>query len=94
MNLQPIAAYFLPDSWSIGYSGNVLANWEADSGEVWTVPIGLGIGKVMKLGPVPVKFSLAAQWMPIHPDDFGQKWNIQVSISPVVPKLIKGVLLD
>src|SRR5512139_3127357 len=30
MNLQPIAAYFLPDGWSIGYNGNVLANWKAD----------------------------------------------------------------
>ena len=30
MNLQPIAAYFLPGGWSIGYSGNVLANWKAD----------------------------------------------------------------
>lgn len=94
MNLQPIAAYFLPDSWNIGYSGNILANWEADTGEIWTVPIGVGVGKVIKLGRVPVKFGLAAQWMPVHPDDFGQKWNIQVSISPVIPKLIKGVLIE
>jgi len=30
MNLQPFAAYFLPNGWSIGYSGNILANWKAD----------------------------------------------------------------
>jgi hypothetical protein len=94
MNLQPIATYFLPGSWSIGYSGNILANWKADPGDVWTVPIGVGVGKVVRLGILPVKFSLAAQWMPVHPDDFGQKWNIQVSISPVIPKLIEGVLID
>ena len=29
MNLQPIAAYFLPHAWSIGYSGNILANWRS-----------------------------------------------------------------
>ena len=54
MNLQPIAAYFLPDGWSIGYSGNVLANWKADkAGDVWTVPLGLSLSKVVKFGHFP-----------------------------------------
>jgi len=92
MNLQPIAAYFLPGGWSVGYSGNILANWKADGGDVWTVPVGLGVGKVVYLGRLPVKIGLAGQWMPIHPDVFGQKWNIQVGITPVIPKLIKGTL--
>jgi hypothetical protein len=48
MNLQPIAAYFLPNGWSIGYSGNILANWKADSaGDTWTVPLGLSVSKVL-----------------------------------------------
>ena len=92
MNLQPIASYFLKDGWSISYSGNILANWKASSGNVWTVPLGIGISKVEKLGGLPVKFALAVQYMPIHPDDFGQKWNVQVVIAPMIPKLIKGSL--
>jgi len=27
-----------------------------------------------------------------HPDTFGQKWNIQLTVAPVLPKLIKGNL--
>jgi hypothetical protein len=51
MNLQPIAAYFLPNGWSVGYSGNILANWEADNTEdIWTVPIGVQVSKLYK-GP-------------------------------------------
>jgi hypothetical protein len=50
LNLQPIAALFFGEGWNIGYSGNILANWKASSGDVWTVPIGLGVGKVVKLG--------------------------------------------
>lgn len=92
MNLQPIAAYFFLEGWSVGYSGNILANWKANGGDVWTVPVGLGVAKVVKVGRLPVKINLAGQWMPFHPDDFGQKWNVQVSISPVIPKLIKGTL--
>jgi hypothetical protein len=95
MNLQPFAAYFLPGGWSIGYSGNILANWKADSaGDVWTVPIGIGIGKVVKLGPLPVKIGLSVQYMLHHPDNFGQKWNIQLGVTPVIPNLIKGTLFD
>jgi len=60
MNLQPFAAYFLPDGWSIGYSGNILGNWKAGSaGDVWTVPLGLEMAKVFKFGKLPVKIALA-----------------------------------
>jgi hypothetical protein len=92
LNLQPFAAVFFGEGWSIGYSGNILANWRAPSEDRWTVPLGLAVGKVVKLGPLPVKLQLAGQWMAVHPRNAGQEWNIQISISPIIPKLIKGVL--
>lgn len=94
MNLQPFFSWFLHDGWSVGYSGNVLANWEAKSGDVWTVPIGVQVAKVVKFGPLPVRLALGGQYMPIHPDEFGQKWNIQIVLSPVLPKLIRGNLAE
>jgi hypothetical protein len=92
MNLQPIATLFFPGGWSLGYSGNILANWNAPSEDVWTVPIGLGLAKVVKFGRLPVKIQLAVQYMPVHPRIDGQEWNVQVSITPVIPKLVKGAL--
>jgi hypothetical protein len=92
MNPQPIAAYFFGQDWSIGYSGNILANWTADSHNVWTVPLGLGVSKVVRFGKLPVKIGIAGQHMPIHPDAFGQQWNIELSFTPVIPKLIKGTV--
>ena len=93
MNFQPIAAVFLPDGWSIGYSGNILANWKADrAGDTWTVPLGLAIGKVQKFGRLPVKLQLAAQYMVHQPDIGGQQWNIQLTLTPVLPKLYKGTV--
>ena len=94
MNLQPIVTAFFGEGWSFGYSGNILANWNAPSEDVWTVPVGLGLAKVMKLGRLPVKVSLAVQYMPVHPRISGQEWNVQVEITPVMPKLIKGVLFQ
>jgi len=94
MNLQPIATLFFGEGWSIGYSGNILADWTAPSPDVWTVPVGLGLAKVVKLGRLPIKIQLAVQYMPVHPRISGQEWNVQVSITPVIPKLIKGVLFQ
>jgi hypothetical protein len=94
MNLQPIATIFFGEGWSLGYSGNILVNWNAPSKDVWTVPVGLGLSKVVKFGRLPVKLQLAVQYMPVHPRISGQEWNVQVSITPVLPKLIKGVLFQ
>jgi hypothetical protein len=94
MNLQPIASIFFGDGWSVGYSGNILADWKAPSGDIWTVPVGLGVGKVVKLGRLPVKFQLSLQYMPVHPQNVGQQWNVQVQVTPVLPKLIKGILFE
>jgi hypothetical protein len=94
MNLQPIATIFFGEGWSLGYSGNILADWTAPSEDIWTVPVGLGLGKVVKFGRLPVKIQLAVQYMPVHPRISGQEWNVQVQITPVIPKLIKGVLFQ
>lgn len=94
MNLQPVAAYFLPDGWSIGYSGNILASWKAAGRNVWTVPVGVSIAKVVKLGPLPIRLALGGQYMVVHPAEFGQQWNVQLTVAPVLPKLIRGNLSD
>ena len=92
LNLQPFYAYFLPDGWSVGYSGNILADERASTGQMWTVPIGLSVAKVHFLGKLPVRFALAGQYMPVHPSEFGQEWNVQLVIAPVIPKLFKGTI--
>ena len=92
MNLQPFAGWFFGEGWSLFYSGNILADWKAPSNNRWTVPIGVGVGKVVKLGKLPLKITVAVQYMPIHPDNTGQEWNFQIQLTPVIPKLIKEPL--
>lgn len=92
MNLQYGFNYFLPDGWAIGTTPNVLIDWRADGGQQVTLPIGPTLSKVVKLGRLPVKLQLAGQYMPIHPDEFGQKVNLQVTITPVIPRLIEEPL--
>jgi hypothetical protein len=94
MNIQYFFVYLPGDGWGIGTSPNMLVNWYANkSGNEITFPIGLNVSKVIKINPLPVKFQVQGQYMPVHPDVFGQKWNLLFSVTPVIPKLIKGNIL-
>jgi len=95
MNLQYFFVYFPGEGWALGTSPNMLVNWyAAKSGNMVTFPLGLSVSKVVKIGPLPVKLSLQGQYMPVHPEMFGQRWNAQFAVTPVIPKLIKGNLFD
>jgi hypothetical protein len=94
MNIQYFLQYFPGGGWGIGTSPNMLVNWYANkSGNELTFPIGMQISKVIKIGPLPVKLAVQGQYMPVHSDVFGQKWNLQFAVTPVIPKLIKGNIL-
>jgi len=47
--LQYFINYNLKKGWYIGWQPIITANWEARSGDVWTVPFGGGIGRIMKI---------------------------------------------
>jgi hypothetical protein len=50
MSFNPFLTYNLPAGWYISTSPIMTANWEADDDNVWTVPVGAGIGKVFRAG--------------------------------------------
>ena len=83
------AQYFiwriLPNAWQIGMAPVASVNWEADSDNQVTLPVGLGVGKTLKIGKMPIKIILEAEYAVISPDDFGQKWNVVLQITPVIP---------
>jgi hypothetical protein len=56
--------------------------------------VGLGVGKLFKIGGLPIKFILEGQYAVISPDDFGQEWNIRFTVTPVLPSLIKDPIFD
>jgi hypothetical protein len=91
-NIQYFIWRMLPGEWQIGMSPNITMNWEADQDNRFTVPVGLGAGKLVRLGRLPVKIQLQGQYSVIHPDDYGQRWNFQLQVTPVIPSLIKDVL--
>ena len=92
MNMQYFFVYLPGHGWGIGTSPNMLVNWYASDSNKVTFPLGLSVSKVVWVGPLPVKFQAQGQYMPVHPEVAGQKWNLQFAITPVIPKLVKGNL--
>src|SRR5215469_6956941 len=60
MFLQYFINYNLMKGWYIAVQPIITANWEATSGNVWTVPFGGKLGRIMKFGNQPV--NLTAQF--------------------------------
>jgi len=89
MNLQYFWFYNLPNLWQIGASPNITANWEADSDNRWTVPLGIGINKTVKIGRLEVRFGLELRQTVIQPDIYGMDWNLRLVVIPVIPNLVK-----
>jgi hypothetical protein len=50
--------YNLPDGWYLTSSPTFTANWEATSDDRWTVPVGGGIGRLVRFGKLPVDSKL------------------------------------
>lgn len=89
LNMLGDFTYFLKNGWNIGTEPNILVNWQAASGHQVTLPIGPQIGKMCKCGHTPTLIQLQFEYYPVHPSDYGPKWNIQLQITPTVPSLVK-----
>lgn len=84
--------YNLPNAWQIGFNPTISYDDKASSGNKWNVPIGLTVAKTMRIGKIPVKFQLGAEYSVVHQDDYGKRWQIKLNVIPVIPDLIKKPL--
>jgi hypothetical protein len=84
-NLQYFYYYSLNEVTSIGAGPNIIANWEAGSGDKWTVPIGLGINRTFQIGKVPVRVGAEAFYNVVRPDSIGSDWGFRFYVIPAVP---------
>jgi hypothetical protein len=90
LKVQYFLTRYLEDGWSIGMSPTILVDWKASAGQQLTFPVGLGVGKTLRLpGGSAVKLGVQIQYMPVHPDNFGRVMNVQLSLTPVLPAFTK-----
>jgi hypothetical protein len=83
--LQYFINYNLKKGWFLTWQPTMTANWEATNGGRWVVPLGGGIGRIMKLGPQPVNVGLQFYGNAVHPPN-GSPWSLRLSIAFLYPK--------
>ncbi|NTX36861.1 neuromedin U [Myxococcus sp. CA033] len=84
--LQYFISYNLPKGWYVTSAPILTANWEAPSGEQWTIPFGLGAGKVVTVGKQALNGSVSAYYNAIRPDLPGAaEWQLRVQLSFLFP---------
>ncbi|MFP2924369.1 neuromedin U [Pyxidicoccus sp. 3LG] len=89
--VQYFVTYNLPDGWYVTSAPIITANWEAPSGDQWTVPFGAGAGKLFKAGRLPLNGSLSAYYNAVRPDSPGAAdWQLRVQLAFLFPKGKKG----
>jgi hypothetical protein len=87
MLLQYFVNYNLSKGWYLTSSPIITANWVAPKAkDVWTVPFGAGVGRIMKLGFQPVNISGQIYANAAYPTGTST-WSIRLQIAFLFPKL-------
>ena len=77
--------YNLEEGWYLTSDMVWTANWKADSGNQWTIPIGGGVGKMFKIGDQAVNSKIEAYSNVIKPDG-GPDWTLRFTFQFLFPK--------
>jgi hypothetical protein len=85
MLIQPFINYNLPHGWYITSSPIMTGDWTARASDQWTVPVGGGVGKLIRLGKLPINTSLDAYYNADRPKDASQ-WQLRFQVQFLFPK--------
>ena len=83
--VQPFVNYNLDKGWYFTSSPIITANRNAKPGDIWTVPVGVGAGRLFRLGKLPINAQLAA-YNNIHTPELGPDWQLRFQVQLLFPK--------
>jgi hypothetical protein len=83
--IQPFVNYNMADGWYLVSAPIITANWEADSDDTWTVPVGGGFGRIFRIGDQALNAQLQGFYNVEHPQ-FGPEWIMRFQLQFLFPK--------
>ena len=83
--LEPFINYNLDNGWYLISDMVITADWEAASGQKLTVPIGGGVGKLLKVGQQAMNIRGEAYYNIERPDN-APEWTIGFTVQLLFPK--------
>lgn len=82
--LQPFVTFGATKTVTLTLNSEANANWQADSGDEWTVPVQLFVSKIVKLGHQPLSVQIGGGWFAEKPDG-GPDWRLRSGITLLIP---------
>jgi hypothetical protein len=83
--VQPFLNYNFEGGAYLTTSPIITVNWEAPGSQQWTVPMGGGVGKLFKIGRLPVNTQIALYYNVVRPD-FANNWQLRAQVQFMFPK--------
>jgi hypothetical protein len=88
MLLNLFVVYQLGEGWYVNSTPIITADWQAASGQQWTVPLGAGFGKRTFVGgKLPLNLQTQLYYNIVSPD-FGPDWQWRIQAQVLLPKSI------
>jgi hypothetical protein len=82
--LQPFAAYTWPSAWTVSVQSESNYNWKTEN---WSVPINVGVSKLVKLGKLPVSLQAGVGYWAESPESGPEGFRFRFQVTFVLPKL-------
>jgi hypothetical protein len=82
--LQPFVAYTWPSAWTISVQSESNYNWKTEN---WSVPINVGVSKLVKLGKLPVSLQAGVGYWAESPESGPEGFRFRFQVTFVLPKL-------
>jgi hypothetical protein len=83
--IEPFVNYNLPNGWYLITDIVATANWNRDSSQQWTIPLGGGVGRLFKVGNQPMNCRVEA-YSNIEKPDGAPDWQMGFTIQFLFPK--------
>lgn len=85
LTVSPFATWYINKGWYLTSSPLLTADWEQDPPRVWTVPLGGGVGHIVRRGQHAFNFTAHAYYNVVRPDNAAE-WQLRVTTSWVFPR--------
>lgn len=86
LSVQYFINYNFDGGWYMMTSPIITADWEADSDHRWTVPFGLGFGKLFKVGGQAMTAQVSGYYNVVTPDDYGADYQFRAMLMFMFPR--------
>ena len=82
---EPFINYNFGHGWYAASDDEITANWEATDPNRWTLPLGGGVGKIVRLGKLPINVRAEAYGNVVKPTG-GPSWQFRFEITFLFPR--------